>query len=316
MKHVLLLPGGVSLQEEHAFLRLPHPRTGPCSAGGRKNADWQNGQDTRHSICRRTKACSKCSASVLPRVERGSSIRMSYQVSCPRLDGAEWTELTEGTADGSLAMLSPIDPVLLIAGILERLPNHLFREESDIWETAASLDGDDNEQGEWDTFAFGGLDCVKSKLIDVCDAEELDGQPEGRLYRLSTDKYIGRLRQKIDRMIDEADGIFGPYELESLGEQASNAKVFTSVNRALIKEGFGDGRGLGQAVQKGKAGSQSRAVANAEWSAELRIKTSIGILSAYLSPKTAGKLAASYESVTCSLVARTVAHDETRPDSR
>lgn len=96
---------------------------------------------------------------------------------------------------------------------------------------------------------------VLSKIMSMKanrDGAVYDGEPR---YCLSPSLVQAALKAKVTRLTDETIGLFGPYEKATLGEMGDakeeTPKPFPTVSRAAGRDGVGDGRGVGEEVQRG-----------------------------------------------------------------
>ncbi|GAA5900235.1 hypothetical protein JCM8208_002060 [Rhodotorula glutinis] len=291
-KHVCILPNDIPLEaadpssSSARFLRLPHPRTNQP-------------------------------ALFLPYSPSASSspdgLLEVQKISLDADKSRCWFLPDEVASDGSLAIFSPFDPVFLVLAYLSLLAPH-FQSYADLWDSVAQLhfrvDGgaeaakkdeqDDEEQGDFaeDLGRLAQLDCVKERLLKVCETQEHESTI---LYRLSPSRALELLRAKVDALAQVDGGIFGPLESTQLGEEAKPAQVveavvegeqgeaaavedgsqvakrFSTVSRGLAKEGAGSGHGLSEQLQ-----------------IESRQKYAVGVVANYLPPKLAQDLLASY----------------------
>lgn len=79
---------------------------------------------------------------------------------------------------------------------------------------------------------------------------------EGELrYCLSPSLVQAALKTKVARLTDDSTGLFGALEKTTLGEvgdaKEETPKPFPTVSRAAGRDGVGDGRGVGEEVQRG-----------------------------------------------------------------
>ncbi|GAA5947970.1 hypothetical protein JCM3775_001143 [Rhodotorula graminis] len=292
-KHVCILPTDIPLEEAASdpsssssarFLRLPHPRTNQP-------------------------------ALFLPYSPSGSSSPADglLEVQKISLDADKsrcWFLPDEVASDGSLAIFSPFDPVFLVLAYLSLLAPH-FQSYADLWDSVAQLHfkvdgggdaaktGDDESDEQGGDFAddlgrLAQLDCVRERLLKVCETQEHESTT---LYRLSPSLALDLLRAKVDALARVDGGIFGPLESTQLGEEAKPAPAaepvgegeqresgpqagsrrFSTVSRGLAKEGAGSGHGLSEQLQ-----------------IESRQKYAVGVVANYLPAKLVQDLLASY----------------------
>ncbi|KAM0792333.1 hypothetical protein ACM66B_005016 [Microbotryomycetes sp. NB124-2] len=275
-KHVLVLPEYVDLSSadatRHRFLRLPHPRT-------RSPSLFLPASSTEPDGLRRNK---------LLEVQR---------ISADTDKQRSWFVEQDVVSDGSLGLLTPFDPLWLVISILATVPAK-FMQETELWDMAAQRGRTDDDRGldlnskreskmlADDILAFGNLQCVRSRLEEVCETQTHDGST---LYRLNHTKIVEALKRKVDRLVDPETGIFGPLAATDLNKPAadkvdtegndksSTPDRATAASRILNKDGIGDGQGLSEQLQL-----------------ESRTKTAVKVLANYLSPKHTDELLKAY----------------------
>lgn len=106
-------------------------------------------------------------------------------------------------------------------------------------------------------FSFNTL-CFPTQYFLSCTVHESTA-----LYRLSLPLVKEILRSKIDALVDEATGVFGPLRSTDLGvkklsdpelkteEKEKSMSEFPTVARGLAREGLGDGLGVSVEIQQG-----------------------------------------------------------------
>ncbi|GAA6032627.1 hypothetical protein JCM8097_004849 [Rhodosporidiobolus ruineniae] len=276
-KHVCIVPEAVPLASSSSssrFLRLPHPRTQQPALF----VPYQPTSDTDGLL-------------EVQKVELNADKQRCWFID------------QEVSSDGSISLFSPFDPVFLCIAYLSAVPPH-YLSYADIWEGIAQhrfrqpLVGEVKEGQVEEELVFsddlaklGQMECVKQRMMKVCESQEHEGTT---LYRLSQPAVLALLKEKVDSLASTASGIFGPLESTSPGEKkveevkkegennenappAPVAERFSTVTRGLGKEGAGTGHGLSEEIQL-----------------ESRQKYAIGVLSNYLPPALAHTLLSAY----------------------
>ncbi|GAA5854086.1 hypothetical protein JCM8547_008220 [Rhodosporidiobolus lusitaniae] len=268
-KHVCILSEGLPLSSSSStrFLRLPHPRT--------------------HQP-----------ALFVPQArEDGSDALLEVQKIQLEADKQRcWFIEEDICSDGSLTLFTPFDPLFLALSYISQLPSRYLSYE-DCWEAIAAhkweVEGEEKSETEGETpFAenlgrLRRIKCVRERFEKVCESQEHEGTT---LYRLSQPAVLSLLQAKVDALVDVSQGVFGPLESTSPGEEkpktvaegeegspATSSRRFETVTRGLGKEVVGSGHGLSEEIQT-----------------EARQKYAIGIIANYLPPAVAQTLLSAY----------------------
>ncbi|KAL5507343.1 hypothetical protein ACEPAH_6799 [Sanghuangporus vaninii] len=157
------------------FLRLPHPRTGFLSL-------------------------------FLPTLSPNGSSILELQSVSPNSSRSWFNNGEILLADGSMLLMTPIDPVFLLVPILKASSPHdgslgNFRTLDDILEGAsANLAKDENVEGlnPGDILELGRLPCVQEGMRRICDTKEIAFDLV--VFRYSHSKFLEYLIKKANRL--------------------------------------------------------------------------------------------------------------------